>query len=52
MNTDIMTLANELVYNNKLLCGDDAVGHGELHISKLETCDTEWLRECLNPKFT
>lgn len=57
MNADIMTLANELIYQNQLKCGNDEVARSRLKIDNLHLkCPplkpeytTHWLVDVLNP---
>jgi DNA replication ATP-dependent helicase Dna2 len=61
MNEDIMLLANELVYSNKLSCGTpevaarsllipDSAGIERIHQSAISCCEGEcWLQDVLDP---
>ena len=49
MNSDIMRLSNELVYNGKLKAGCESARDGALKLDTLEVED-EWMQELLRPQ--
>ncbi|AET40313.1 bifunctional ATP-dependent DNA helicase/ssDNA endodeoxyribonuclease DNA2 Ecym_5575 [Eremothecium cymbalariae DBVPG len=52
MNTDIMALSNELIYNGKLKCGNDSVANQTLAIQMdiAAISNPPWLRDVLDPQ--
>ncbi|AMD22421.1 HGR082Cp [Eremothecium sinecaudum] len=49
MNSDIMALSNELIYNGKLKCANSTVAGRKLPLSLHDSVTTSWVREVLDP---
>lgn len=48
--SDIMLLANKLIYDDKLVCGSEVVKNGCLQLSDCSTCFvSDWLRKSIDP---